>query len=240
MQQSLNKPVKHNYCALVRRSVGYPPHVTKTTECSPLKANLDDVGIIAYPILFSIPFYTPSPILQMSLFSAVIAALLVLTVPDVEKGSQDASAFSALTYAIRVNTTRLDLNSSLLHQWCACSRPAYPYLITAEDESGILLALSHRDRVRHIHFSMLPNEGNIVTAMDGQFPILERLHIYSQTEVVLPIYATSDYGRLTFQFDHPYLPLLLQDSSLSSFTKSQHLPISLQVIFLPDFRSCSS
>jgi hypothetical protein len=63
--------------------------------------------------------------------------------------------------------------------------------ITAEDESGILLALSHRDRVRRIYFSKLPNVGKFVTVMDDQFPILERLYIDSQTEVVLPV---------TFQF----------------------------------------
>jgi hypothetical protein len=59
--------------------------------------------------------------------------------------------------------------------------------ITAEDESGILLALSHRDRVRHIHFSMFPNVGTFVAVMDDQLPNLERMYIHSQTEVVLPI-----------------------------------------------------
>jgi hypothetical protein len=52
--------------------------------------------------------------------------------------------------------------------------------ITAEDESGILLALSHRDRVRRIHFWMLPNVGKFVTAMDDQFPILESIYIDSR------------------------------------------------------------
>jgi F-box-like len=58
--------------------------------------------------------------------------------------------------------------------------------ITAEDESGILLALSHRDRVRRIKFFELPNLGKFVTAMDDQFPILERLYLNFQTEVALP------------------------------------------------------
>jgi hypothetical protein len=58
--------------------------------------------------------------------------------------------------------------------------------VTAEDESSILLALSHRDRVRHIYFWMLPDVGKFVTAMNDQFPILERIHIHSLTEAVLP------------------------------------------------------
>jgi hypothetical protein len=61
--------------------------------------------------------------------------------------------------------------------------------ITAEDESGILLALSHRDRVRHIYFSRLPNVGKFVTVMDDQFPSLERLYVTGKTptEVGLPV-----------------------------------------------------
>jgi hypothetical protein len=61
--------------------------------------------------------------------------------------------------------------------------------ITAEDESGILLALSqHRDRVQNI-FIWMPtiNLRKLVMAMDGQFSILERMHINSRTDVVLPI-----------------------------------------------------
>jgi hypothetical protein len=58
--------------------------------------------------------------------------------------------------------------------------------ITADDESGILLALSHRDRVRHIYFEM-QNVGQFVTVMDDQFPILERMYILSLTEVALPV-----------------------------------------------------
>jgi hypothetical protein len=68
-----------------------------------------------------------------------------------------------------------------------------PREMTAEDESGILLALSYRDRVRHIDFWMLPTVGKFITVMDDQFPILERMHIYSRTEVVLPV---------TFQAPH--------------------------------------
>jgi hypothetical protein len=53
--------------------------------------------------------------------------------------------------------------------------------------TGLLLALSHRDRVRHVHFSMLRNIGKFVTVLDDQFPILERIYIHSETEVVLPL-----------------------------------------------------
>jgi hypothetical protein len=58
--------------------------------------------------------------------------------------------------------------------------------ITAEDESGIFLALSHRDRMHLIYF-WIPNPGKFVTVMDDQFPLLEHMQIYSQTEVVLPV-----------------------------------------------------
>jgi hypothetical protein len=55
--------------------------------------------------------------------------------------------------------------------------------ITAEDEEGIFLALSHRDRVRRIRFWMpTPNLRKFIKAIDGQFQILERLYIVSQTQ----------------------------------------------------------
>jgi hypothetical protein len=62
-------------------------------------------------------------------------------------------------------------------------------VMTAEDESGLLLALSQRDRVRHVLFWMLSNVGKFVTVMDDQFPLLERMHIDSRTdfEVDLPV-----------------------------------------------------
>jgi hypothetical protein len=63
--------------------------------------------------------------------------------------------------------------------------------ITAEDESGILLALSHHDRVRRICFWKLPNVGKFVMVMNDQFQTLERMYIinmrHSQTEVDLPV-----------------------------------------------------
>ncbi|KAH9979270.1 hypothetical protein BGW80DRAFT_1454947 [Lactifluus volemus] len=76
--------------------------------------------------------------------------------------------------------------------------------ITAEDESGIFLALSHRDRVHYVDLWM-PNVGKFVTAMDDQFPILERMYIHSGTKVDLP---------LTFQAPN-LRNLILSTASLS-------------------------
>jgi hypothetical protein len=61
--------------------------------------------------------------------------------------------------------------------------------MTTDDESGVFLALSHRNRVRYIWLWMPPNLKNLVTVMDDQFPILECIDIYSVTdsEVVLPV-----------------------------------------------------
>ena len=64
----------------------------------------------------------------------------------------------------------------------------YDWKMRAEDESGILFALSHRDRVHRIYFRSLPNVGKFVTVMDDQFPILERIYIDSWAEdVALPV-----------------------------------------------------
>jgi hypothetical protein len=55
--------------------------------------------------------------------------------------------------------------------------------MTAEDEQGVLLALSNRDRVHHIGLEMpASNLERLIPAMDGPFPILERLDIESHTE----------------------------------------------------------
>jgi hypothetical protein len=50
--------------------------------------------------------------------------------------------------------------------------------VTLEDEDGILLALRHRHRVRHIRFSM-PASGlrRLVAVLDGEFIMLEKLYI---------------------------------------------------------------
>jgi hypothetical protein len=62
----------------------------------------------------------------------------------------------------------------------------YGQEITAEDESGLFLALSHRDRVHHVNIWM-SNPGKFVAVMDDQFPILERMLIDSGTKVALPV-----------------------------------------------------
>jgi hypothetical protein len=59
-------------------------------------------------------------------------------------------------------------------------------MITTEDESGIFLALSHRDRVHHIDF-WISNPGKFVAVMDDQFPVLKHMNIQSWIEVVLPV-----------------------------------------------------
>jgi hypothetical protein len=59
--------------------------------------------------------------------------------------------------------------------------------ITVDDESGISLALSCRDRVHRIHFWMLPNVRKFVSVTDDQFPILEHIYIVSGPEVDLPV-----------------------------------------------------
>jgi hypothetical protein len=63
--------------------------------------------------------------------------------------------------------------------------------MTAEDEEGALLALSHRDRVHRVALWMpAPQLGKFITALDNQFPTLERLEMNSQgkeTSLVLPL-----------------------------------------------------
>ena len=54
---------------------------------------------------------------------------------------------------------------------------------TAEDEEGIMLALQHRDRVRRIRLQVpIQSLHNLITAIDGKFPVLEYLHIAPPTE----------------------------------------------------------
>jgi hypothetical protein len=55
--------------------------------------------------------------------------------------------------------------------------------MTAEDEEGALLALSHRHRVRRIALWMpASNLGKFITDINEEFPILERMCIGSQAE----------------------------------------------------------
>ena len=73
----------------------------------------------------------------------------------------------------------------------AHSPPAVPLIIdhfdenyrdlTAEDEEGIIFALQHRDRVRRIRLlKHIPILQKLITALDGEFPILEFLLIEHQ------------------------------------------------------------
>ena len=62
---------------------------------------------------------------------------------------------------------------------------------TEEDDEGILLALEHTDRVQYIHLDLpSPKLLKFITIMDEEFPILERMYIWSRTEgdrsLVLP------------------------------------------------------
>jgi hypothetical protein len=75
--------------------------------------------------------------------------------------------------------------------------------MTAEDEEGALLALSHHDRVHYLALRMpAPKLGQFIRAMDDQFPILERICIESTTE--------EDTGLI--------LPTTLQASNLRQIT----------------------
>jgi hypothetical protein len=59
--------------------------------------------------------------------------------------------------------------------------------LTAEDKSGILLALSHRDRLRQINLCMPTSDLKMLNGVinkDSEFPILEVIHIDSQTKHV--------------------------------------------------------
>jgi hypothetical protein len=55
--------------------------------------------------------------------------------------------------------------------------------LTAKDKRGIMLALQHRNRVRRIYFRMpVPSLQKFITAIDGDFPTLELLHIGPPTK----------------------------------------------------------
>ena len=50
--------------------------------------------------------------------------------------------------------------------------------IIVEDQTGILLAVTHSDRVRRIHLRMhVPPLTRLIAAIDGAFPLQESLHI---------------------------------------------------------------
>ncbi|KAI0255458.1 hypothetical protein BJV78DRAFT_674476 [Lactifluus subvellereus] len=103
-------------------------------------------------------------------------------------------------YLILASPSRLDLHllctygvpiaNMLAHSPLLPLTIYYWGVMTEEDEEGILLALRHSDRVHYISLYLpTPKLRKIITTMDEQFPILERLYI-SSTEhdrsLVLP------------------------------------------------------
>jgi hypothetical protein len=55
--------------------------------------------------------------------------------------------------------------------------------MTTEDEEGVLLALLHSDRVRRISLKTPASKlGKFITALDDQFPILERVYMRPQSK----------------------------------------------------------
>ena len=81
--------------------------------------------------------------------------------------------------------------------------------ITAEDEEAIILALEQRDRVRRIrlHLPILKLQ-NFITAMDGEYPILEYLIL------VDPLKDTSTVLILPETLETPHLRHLFINSSI--------------------------
>jgi hypothetical protein len=68
---------------------------------------------------------------------------------------------------------------------------------TEEDGKGILLALQHSDRVRDIVLSFQASSRGswekIITAMNKQFPILQRVHIRASTKRYIPFTLPSTF-----------------------------------------------
>ena len=73
-----------------------------------------------------------------------------------------------------------------------------------DDEENILLALQYRDRVRRIGLQMpTPDLLKFIKAIDGQFPALERLFIWPQTQDDVSLAVT-----LPTTFQAPHLGML--------------------------------
>jgi len=95
--------------------------------------------------------------------------------------------------------------------------------ISAEDEEAILLALAQRNRVRRIRFNLPVRQlQKLITAIDGEYPILEYLvlwDLFEDKNTVLTllkhlkhhIYVTWR-STVPFQYDSNYLRLLLASS----------------------------
>jgi hypothetical protein len=88
--------------------------------------------------------------------------------------------------------------------------------LTAEDEEGIMIALRRRDHVRRIRLQMSASSlQKLITATDGEFPILEYLYIGSSikhdTRLILPQTFQAPHlrhlilGNFAFQIGSPLL-----------------------------------
>jgi len=89
--------------------------------------------------------------------------------------------------------------------------------LTAEDEEGIMIALQRRDHVRRIRLRMSSASSlqKLITATDGEFPILEHLYIVSSikhdTRLILPQTFQAPHlrhlilGNFAFQIGSPLL-----------------------------------
>jgi hypothetical protein len=89
--------------------------------------------------------------------------------------------------------------------------------LTAEDEEGIMIALQRRDHVHRIRLRMSSASSlqKLITATDGEFPILEHLYIVSSikhdTRLILPQTFQAPHlrhlilGNFAFQIGSPLL-----------------------------------
>jgi hypothetical protein len=107
----------------------------------------------------------------------------------------------------------------------------YPTQLTAEDESGILLALSHHDRIRRIDLWNFPNVGKFVMVMDDQFPVLECMYIHSLTQVTADLPVTFQAPNLR----HLRLWSACLPIGSPLLTTSLARLVTLELEFIPDF-----
>jgi hypothetical protein len=90
--------------------------------------------------------------------------------------------------------------------------------LTAEDEEGIILALQHRERVRHIRLVMpVSRLQKLITAIDGEFPALEFLRLGPRDEhdsrLILP--STFEAPQLRYLWLN-YFPSPIESRLLTS------------------------
>jgi hypothetical protein len=95
---------------------------------------------------------------------------------------------------------------------------------TAEDDEGILLALQHPDRVRRIKLA-LPTWTlrKVIIAMDGQFPILERLWIGSPLD---------NDGNTTLALPRAFKAPLLRQFALQTVSLPTRSPLLMTTVGL--------